>query len=89
MSLGKCRGCGERIRWGRLGGKAHPYDLDGTSHFDTCVNASKFRGGGINPSYIYPVRWQDWMVREEGKSRFVRLGDVVARMADKRRSGGK
>lgn len=84
--MGTCRGCGERIRWGRLGGKAHPYNLDGTSHFDTCKKAGSFRGGVINKSCVYPKRWEDTLVQEEGKSRFVRLGNLVARMADERRS---
>ena len=38
-------GCGQEIRWGRLFGKAHPFNLDGTSHFDSCPEADKFRRG--------------------------------------------
>lgn len=38
-------GCGQEIEWGQLFGKRHPFNLDGTSHFDTCPKAHNFRGG--------------------------------------------
>ena len=43
----KCRAL---IRWGKLNGRTHPFDLDGlTSHYSTCKDADRFRGqrGGV------------------------------------------
>lgn len=45
-SLSTCRSsaCGARIAWFRTpAGKTAPYDLDGVSHFATCVAAERFR----------------------------------------------
>lgn len=43
-----CRGntCGQQLWWlPRPGKKAHPYNLDGSSHFSTCSDAPAFRKG--------------------------------------------
>lgn len=40
----KCKSCRAPIRWGRKFGKAHPFNPDGSSHFDTCPHAQRFRG---------------------------------------------
>ena len=50
----KCKSCDKPIEWkpfpstGRrfrlLRGKLHPYNLDGTSHFSTCPQATQWRG---------------------------------------------
>ena len=52
----KCRGetCTEKIIWGTLFDKPHPFDFEldhdqrlvpANSHFDTCPDAQKYRGG--------------------------------------------
>lgn len=59
-------GCGQEIRWGQMFGKRHPFNLDGTSHFDTCPNADEFRKG-YGPSLrtlgdrdtFYRQRWRE------------------------------
>ena len=43
--MAKCKGCGDPIRWGKLFGKPHPFNRDGSSHFDSCPQAAQFRGG--------------------------------------------
>lgn len=42
----RCRSdkCRAQIRWGKLNGRTHPFDLDGvTSHYSTCKDAARFR----------------------------------------------
>ena len=42
----RCRSdkCRAQIRWGKLNGRTHPFDLDGvTSHYSTCKDAERFR----------------------------------------------
>lgn len=43
--LGTCRGCHLGIWWAKhpTSGRAHPYNLDGVSHFATCPKADRFR----------------------------------------------
>lgn len=41
--LGQCRSCHAPVFWGRLCGSAHPFDLDGESHFSTCPDAERWR----------------------------------------------
>lgn len=58
-------GCGAEIRWGTMFGKRHPFNLDGSSHFDTCPEADGFRKGN-GPSLktlgdrdtFYRQRWR-------------------------------
>lgn len=38
-----CKKCREPIVFKKRNGKSHPYNLDGTSHFDTCLYAEYFR----------------------------------------------
>lgn len=38
-----CRACGASITFRLRKGKPHPYNPDGTSHFDTCLHAQRFR----------------------------------------------
>ena len=38
-----CRSCGAEITWETIDGKWHPYNLNGTSHFDTCPQANSWR----------------------------------------------
>lgn len=43
----KCGLCKKPMRWGRgEDGSPHPFDLDGRSHFTTCVFATKGRKRG-------------------------------------------
>lgn len=42
-SLGACRSCGAVVVWGRMKGRAHPFDVDGASHFSTCAQAAAWR----------------------------------------------
>lgn len=54
-NIASCKGedCEAKVFWGRLFGKAHPFDyiiinddpVPVNSHFDTCPNAGQFRGG--------------------------------------------
>ena len=54
-NIAPCRGenCNEKVFWGHLFGKRHPFDfvMEGNepvaigSHFSTCPDADKFRGG--------------------------------------------
>ena len=60
-------GCGAQIRWGTMFGKRHPFNLDGTSHFDTCPEADGFRKGrGVSLKSLgdrdtfYRERWRSW-----------------------------
>ena len=54
-------GCGAEIKWGEMFGKRHPFNFDGTSHFDSCPVAHKFRAGvrtlGDRDSY-YRMMWR-------------------------------
>ena len=44
LSSKACKGCGELIHWYETpAGKHFPADADGTSHFATCLVASRFR----------------------------------------------
>lgn len=47
-SRGKCRSCEAEVVFVRnpSSGKTPPYELDGTSHFDVCPDASRWRTGG-------------------------------------------
>ena len=53
-----CKGknCTALIYWGHIFGKKHPFNPDGSSHFDTCPDAHNFRGGyrarGDRDTYI-------------------------------------
>lgn len=38
MKQSRCKFCGKIIEWGNLFGKRHPFDPDGRSHMDTCLN---------------------------------------------------
>lgn len=38
-----CRFCVAQIRWADLNGKRHPFNLDGSSHFDTCTSPRRSR----------------------------------------------
>ena len=38
-----CRFCAVQIRWADLGGKRHPFNLNGTSHLDTCTSPRRTR----------------------------------------------
>lgn len=42
---GNCRSCHAEILWAThdVTGRRHPFDLDGTSHFATCPQASSWR----------------------------------------------
>lgn len=48
-----CRGCKQLIGWGKKFGKAHPFNPDGSSHFDTCPAADRFR---TNPKPVEEPR---------------------------------
>ena len=58
-------GCGQSIYWGKMFGKRHPFNPDGTSHMDSCPHVSEFRKG-YGPSIrtlgdrdtFYRSRWQ-------------------------------
>jgi len=39
----QCRSCRAQIRWGQRGPKKHPFNLNGSSHFDTCPDAERWR----------------------------------------------
>lgn len=58
----RCKGCHQRIEWGVMFGKRHPFNADGTSHFDTCPEADQFRGGlrtiGDRDTF-YRCRWRE------------------------------
>ncbi len=43
--LGECRSCHATVVWAVSGrtGRTSPYDLDGKSHFATCVDAESWR----------------------------------------------
>ena len=71
MSVSVCKGCGESIEWGRMFGKRHPFNLDGTSHFDSCPNAAAFRKGR-GPS-LWTLAAHDTFYRQRWRERF--LGD--------------
>lgn len=41
-----CKACKKPIYWGEKFGKSHPFNPNGTSHFDTCPAADSFRSRG-------------------------------------------
>lgn len=87
-------GCGARIYWGQYYGKRHPFNLDGTSHFDSCPNADHFRKGrGPSLSTLgdrdtfYRERWFGLYMRNvevdvAGLSRVELPAPVAQRVAD-------
>ena len=67
-----CRGCQRTIEWGELFGKRHPFNLDGTSHFESCPNADAFRKGRRGVS-IFTLANLDVFYRQRWRSKY--LGD--------------
>lgn len=59
------------IEWGQMFGKAHPFNLDGTSHFDSCPNADAFRKG--RRISLWTLAERDTFYRSRWRERF--LGD--------------
>ena len=66
----KCLGCGEWIHWVQINGKWNPTNINGTSHFDTCPEANKFRGQH-NQSRDYEQEEQE-QIRQNGQTQ---MGD--------------
>lgn len=55
---GQCKSCNAPISWGKTdGGKNHPYNLNGTSHFETCPNAKQHRKSPYQPQQVQPQQF--------------------------------
>lgn len=55
----KCGLCKKRIKWGAgEDGHPHPFNLDGTSHFTTCVFATKGRKRGSQTLQFSELKYQ-------------------------------
>ena len=55
----KCRGCSKLIKWGRMNGKPHPFNLDGDSHFCYAFRGKRYLGGEADKQVVDRGRWRD------------------------------
>ena len=89
LELVPCEGadCTAKIWWGRKFSKRHPYNPDGSSHFDNCPNADAFRAK--------PRRKRTQKKQTEGKLAHMsqkkikwlaRLGDLDSEQRDRWRT---
>jgi len=69
MKTTNCKGCKKPIYWDFKFGKRHPFNVDGTSHFDTCSAADSFRSQGkwkyVMPRTLDPKVREEWIHRNQ------------------------
>jgi len=52
-AVSSCAGCGQRINWGELCGRPHPFDFDGHCHYSTCARPKSVRRTHPNQGNLF------------------------------------